>query len=115
MGSLQIFNIPMHIGELSDEEASQLIAAVGHGGILLEMPWNKGVQIDAAATERARARYRQFLDTGMGVILLSSGGAPSEVLVKWVSTWRKPTDHLYFAGAFWKAPDMSLYGPSPSH
>jgi hypothetical protein len=109
MGSLQIFNIAMHIGELSDAEAGQLIAAVGSGGILLEMPWGEGVQRDPAATDRARTRYRQFLDTGMGVILVSSGGPPPEKLVKWVATWRKPTDHLYFAGAFWIAPDKKLY------
>jgi len=111
MGSLQIFNTAMHIGELSDGEADQLIAAVGSGGILLEMPWGEGVQRDPAATDRARIRYRQFLDTGMGVILVSSGGSPPEKLVKWVATWRKPTDHLYFAGAFWKPPDKVLYGP----
>ena len=109
MGSLQIFNVAMHIGELSDTEASQLIAAVGSGGILLEMPWGEGVQRDPAATDRARTRYRQLLDTGMGVILVSSGGRPPEKLVKWVATWRKPADHLYFAGAFWIAPDKKLY------
>ncbi len=41
MGSLQIFNISVHVGEMSDEETSLLIKAVGPDGILLEMPWHK--------------------------------------------------------------------------
>ena len=109
MGSVQIFNVAAHIGELSDQEAEQLIEAVGHGGILLEMPWHQNIRTDAAATQRARLRYRQLLDSGMAIILAEPGAEPSRDLVKWVKTWRKPSDHLYFAGAFWKEPDPTLF------
>jgi hypothetical protein len=34
---------------------------------------------------------------------------PEDQLATWVRTWRKPTDHLYLAGAFYKRPDMSVY------
>ena len=109
MGSVQIFNVSLHVGELSDTEANQLIEAVGHDGILLEMPWHQNIRSNAAATERARLRYRQLLDAGMAIIMAEPGAEPSSQLVKWVDTWRKPADHLYFAGAFWKAPDPALY------
>jgi len=114
MGSVQIFNVSGHVGELSDQEADQLIQAVGHGGILLEMPWHENIRKDAAATERARLRYRQLLDSGMAIILAEPGAQPSKNLVKWVNSWRKPTDRLYFAGAFWQAPDAALYTPAES-
>ncbi len=109
MGSVQIFNLSGHVGEFSDVEASELIQAVGHGGILLEMPWHENIRKDPAATERARLRYRQLLDSGMAIIMAEPGAEPSKDLVKWVNSWRKPGDHLYFAGAFWQAPDPSLY------
>ena len=109
MGSVQIFNIPVHVGALSDAEADQLIDAVGQGGILLEMPWHQDIRKDPAATERARLRYRQLLDSGMAIIMAEPGPEPSPALVKWVNTWRKPTDHLYFGGAFWKQADPILY------
>jgi hypothetical protein len=110
MGSLQIFNLSLHVGEMSDEETSQLIKAVGKGGILLEMPWHENIRKNPAATERARLRYRELLDAGMGIIMATPGTEPPQELVNWVRTWRKPTDHLYFAGVFWKAPDAKLYG-----
>jgi hypothetical protein len=87
---------------------------VGDGGILLEMPWHEDIQKNAAATERARIRYRQLLDSGMGIIMAPPGAEPPEQLVNWVRTWRKPTDHLYFGGAFYKVPDMKLFGPNTS-
>ena len=110
MGSRQIFNIAVHIGEMSDEETRQLIEAVGDGGILLEMPWHDNIRNNAAATERAKSRYRELLDSGMGIILAPPGVEPPQDLVDWVSSWRKPTDHLYFGGAFYKAPDAKLFG-----
>lgn len=109
MGSVQIFNLSLHVGELSDDETTQLIDSVGQGGILLEMPWHQNIRRDAAATERARVRYRQLLDSGVAIIMAEPGAEPSKDLVKWIDTWRKPADHLYFAGAFWKAPDEALY------
>ncbi len=109
MGSVQIFNIAVHVSELSDAEAAELMQAVGRGGILLEMPWHLEIRKNPAATERARSRYRQLLDSGMAIIMAEPGPEPSEALVKWVSTWRKPTDHLYFAGAFWKQPNPTLF------
>jgi len=112
MGSLQIFNIGAHVEDLSDDETRELIQAVGTGGILLEMPWPKDAAQHPAALARASQRYRQLLDTGMGVILDPPGGAPSQDLVNWVRSWRKPTDHIYFGGAFFKGPpDMNLFGP----
>ena len=110
MSSLAIFNLALNVGEMSDEETTELIHAVGSGGILLEMPWAKGIQANPAATERAKKRYRQLLDTGMGIILAPPGQGPSQELVDWVSTWRKPSDHLYFAGVFYKQPDQNLFG-----
>jgi hypothetical protein len=50
----------------------------------------------------------------MAIIMAEPGAEPSSQLVKWVDTWRKPADHLYFGGAFWKAPDPALY-TSPDH
>ena len=63
MGALAIFNVSLNVGEMSDEETTGLIRAVGSGGILLEVPWGKRIQEDPAATERAKKRYRQLLDT----------------------------------------------------
>lgn len=112
MGSRQIFNVAVHVGEMSDEETRQLIEAVGDGGIALEMPWHDNIRKDPAATERAKRRYRELLDSGMAIIMAPPGAEPSQELVDWVRTWRKPTDHLYFAGAFYKPPDMRLFGDS---
>ena len=112
MGSLQIFNIAVRVDDLSDEETRQLIQAVGSGGIALEMPWPKNFKDNPAKAERAVRRYRQLLDTGMGIILVPAGAAPPQELVDWVRTWRKPTDHLYLHGSFFKAPDPKLFGPS---
>lgn len=110
MGSRQVFNIGVHVGLMSDEETRQLMSAVADHGILLEMPWHSIIRRDAQQTERAVIRYRELLDSGMGVILMPIDGDPQE-LVKWVRTWRKPTDHLYISGVFYKAPDMGLFGP----
>ncbi|MGC2111945.1 MAG: hypothetical protein WA655_20675 [Candidatus Korobacteraceae bacterium] len=114
MGSRQIFNVAMHAGEMSDEETRQLIEAVGDGGIALEMPWHDNIRNDPAATERAKRRYRELLDSGMAIIMAPPGAEPSQQLVDWVRTWRKPADHLYFAGAFYKPPDMKLFGDNQS-
>ena len=110
MGSLQIFNISVHVGEMSDEETRLLTKAVGSGGILLEMPWHQNIRNSPAATERAKLRYRQLLDSGIGIILAPPGAEPPQELVNWVRTWRQSTDHLYFGGAFYKAPEMKLFG-----
>ena len=114
MGSVQIFNVAVHVEDLSDEETRQLIQAVGSGGIALEMPWPKNIRDNPAKAERAKQRYRQLLDTGMGIIMVPAGAAPPQELVDWVRTWRKPGDHLYFNGAFFKAPDPKLFGPGGS-
>jgi len=114
MGSLAIFNLALNVGEMSDEETAELIKAVGPGGILLENPWAKSIQANPAATERAKKRYRQLLDAGMGIILTPPGQGPSQELVDWVNTWRKPSDHIYFAGVFYKQPDAKLFSPQTS-
>jgi hypothetical protein len=108
LGSRAIFNIPMHVGEMSDQETRQLIDAVGHNGISLEMPWHANVRKSKEATERARKRYRQLLDSGMAIVLIPVN-TPEDQLTAWVRTWRKPTDHLYIASSYFKQPDMSVY------
>jgi hypothetical protein len=30
-------------------------------------------------------------------------------LAAWVRTWKKPADHLYISGVFWKQPDLAVY------
>ena len=115
MGSMQVFNIGARLDDLPDQGVRQLIQAVGHGGILLEMPWPKNAQLRPAALERAKERYRQLLDSGMGIILDAPGGQPPQDLVNWIRSWRKPADHIYFGAAFFKgAPDTSLFGPAVS-
>jgi hypothetical protein len=46
----------------------------------------------------------------MGIIMIPQDGDPLE-LVEWVRTWRKASDHIYFSGAFYKEPDLRLFGP----
>jgi len=110
LGSRQIFNIAVHVGFMSDEETRELMDAVADHGIALEMPWHRNIRQNAGQTEKARIRYRQLLDSGMGIIMMPLDGDP-QGLVDWVRTWRKPTDHLYISGAFYKAPDMEFFGP----
>jgi hypothetical protein len=111
MGSIQIFNIAAHVGELSDEEVAQLIKAVGQGGIMLEMPWEPAIRRNPAATERARKRYRQILDSGVAIIMAPPGAEFPPDIAAWAQTWRKPTDKLYFAGAFYLRPNSKIYSP----
>jgi len=110
MGSRQIFNVAVRIGSMSDQETLQLMDAVGDHGIALEMPWERGILQTEEGTKRTRNRYRQMLDSGMGVVMVPVEGDPKE-LVEWVRTWRKPTDHLYLSGVFYKSPDQALFGP----
>jgi len=110
LGSRQVFNIAVHVGLMSDEETRQLMSAVADHGICLEMPWHPTIRRDARQTEKAMRRYRQLLDSGMGIIMMPIDGDPLE-LVKWVRTWRKPADHIYVSGVFYKAPDTALFGP----
>jgi hypothetical protein len=108
MGSKAIFNVSMHVGMLSDEDARQLIDAVGDGGIALEMPWHPFVQKSTVETKKAERRYRQLLDSGMAIIMIPVK-VDEQALVNWVRTWKKPADHLYISGVFWKQPDATLY------
>jgi hypothetical protein len=95
---------------MSDEETRQLMAAVADHGIALEMPWHPNIRRSAVQTERAKVRYRQLLDSGMGIVMMPIDGDPQQ-LVDWVRTWRKPADRLYISGAFYKAPDLQFFGP----
>ncbi|MGA8144165.1 MAG: hypothetical protein WB987_09785 [Candidatus Acidiferrales bacterium] len=108
-GSRVIFNIAMHVALLSDEDTRELIEAVGRdNGIALEMPWHPNIQKSPEATAKAQARYRQLLDSGLVVIMIPVD-TPASKLSGWIQTWRKPSDHLYISGVFWKAPDLTAY------
>jgi hypothetical protein len=109
MGSLQVFNIAMHVGMLSDDEMKNLISAVGGNGIAIEMPWSPAIRKDKTLTRNAEARYRQLLDAGEAIILIPLD-VDAQQLAAWVRTWRKPTDHLYLAGSFFKPPDLNVFG-----
>lgn len=104
-GARVIFNIAAHIGKLSTEEMQQLIDAVGTDGISLEMPFHEAIAADPKETEAARLAYRRVLDSGMAVVLIPADGREQE-LAQWVTTWRKPADHLYISEPFWKPPNM---------
>jgi hypothetical protein len=108
LGSRVLFNIAMHVGDLSDREAQQLMQAVGQGGIVLEMPWHANVRRDPAATARAQKRYRQLLDSRMAMVMIPVK-TPEDVLATWIRTWRKPTDNLYVSTVFTKPPSASVY------
>ena len=83
--------------------------AVGRdNGIALEMPWHPNIQKSPEATAKAQARYRQLLDSGLVVIMIPVD-TPASKLSGWIQTWRKPSDHLYISGVFWKAPDLTAY------
>ena len=103
LGCHLVFNVAVHVGSLSDDEAGQLIRAVGENGILVEVPWAPGVRASQALTAKAEARYRQLLDSGMTVIILFFE-VPSDALLDWVATGRRPADHLYVGWPFWKKP-----------
>jgi hypothetical protein len=99
----------MHVGLMSDEDSRELIEAIGpQNGIALEMPWHPNIQISPEATAKAVARYRQLLDDGLVVIMIPVDMQPS-TLSNWIRTWRKPSDHLYISGIFWKPPDLIDY------
>jgi hypothetical protein len=108
MGSKVIFNISAHVGMLSDEDARELIDAVGDGGIALEMPWHPNIQKSPAETRKAELRYRQLLDSGMAIVMIPVK-MDVEALAAWVRTWKKPADHLYISGVFWKPPELAVY------
>ena len=97
------FNIALHVGSLSDREASLLIQAVGPNCILLEDPWTPWVRRHELESKKAEARYRQLLDSGMAIIMLPLN-VPEDALEQWVHSWSKPAYHIYFGGAFYKRP-----------
>jgi len=103
-GSRVIFNIAAEVASLSDEEVAELEKAVGDEGICLEMPWSTRVQASPEATEKAKTRYRQLLDSGMAIVLIPVK-TDDEKLASWIRTWKKPGDHLYMNGIFWKSPN----------
>jgi hypothetical protein len=108
-GSRVIFNIAMHVGLMSDEDARELIDAIGpQNGIALEMPWHPNIQRSPQETAKAVARYRQLLDSGMVVVMIPVDMQPN-ILPDWIRTWRKPSDHIYISGIFWKPPDLIDY------
>jgi len=106
-GSRAVFNIPMHVGLLSEEEARQLIHAVGQNGIVLELPWHRTIRESRQLTEAAVRRYRQLLDSGMAVIMIPEPDQTVADLGAWVKTWRKPMDHLYVASPFFQTPQAA--------
>jgi hypothetical protein len=108
LGSRVIFNISMNVNMLSDQEAAQLIEAVGNGnGISLEMPWGRATRASPQASMAAQKRYRQLLDAHIAIVMIPVN-TPQDLLVEWVRSWRKATDRLYLAYPFFKQPDMAL-------
>ncbi|MBV9303121.1 MAG: hypothetical protein JOY62_19350 [Acidobacteriaceae bacterium] len=107
-GSRVMFNIPLHVGEMSDRETQQFIQAVGQNGISLEMPWHPSIRQSREATLRAQKRYRELLDSGMAIVLIPGKSVPEDQLVAWVRSWRKPTDRLYISVPFFRQPDPSI-------
>ncbi|HLY16475.1 MAG TPA: hypothetical protein VKR61_04595 [Bryobacteraceae bacterium] len=104
MGSRLVFNVSVHPALLSDDDASQLVEAVGRGnGILLEDPWGAGIRKSADLTKQQQARYRQLLGERIAIVMLPVN-MPPDVLMNWVRTWRQPSDHLYLGWAFFKKP-----------
>ena len=111
MGSAVVFNISTLVGLMSDSDTNALIQAVGEGNaIMLEDPWDSSIQSDPTKTQAAVNAYRQILDSGIAVVMLpvSTSG---QTLSSWIQTWRKPTDNLYIASAFYHPPDPLVSGP----
>lgn len=108
LGSRVVFNIAMHVGMLSDSDALLLMQAVGDHGIALEMPWHRTIRENKEATQRAQERYRQLLDTGMGIIMIPVD-TPEDVLAAWLGSWKKPADHVYISSVFWKPPSTGVH------
>jgi hypothetical protein len=106
VGSRVIFNIAVNVGEMSDSDTRALIQAVGEGGLSIEMPWSPVIRRSKEATARAQKRYRQLLDTGMGIILIPVN-TPEDELTQWVQSWRKRSDHIYIALPFQKPPNIA--------
>jgi hypothetical protein len=100
-GSRAIFNISAHIGYLTSEELQQLITAIGHHGIALEMPMP--ATTDKVTISRAEMQYRKLLDAGMGVIMIPVN-IDEESVTRWTLDWRRAEDHLYTAHLFWQPP-----------
>ncbi|MGO4883543.1 MAG: hypothetical protein ACLP59_22405 [Bryobacteraceae bacterium] len=104
LDSRLVFNVSLHPAYLSDAEAVQLIDAVGPGnGILLEDPWGEATRKSPDLTRQAQSRYRQLLGRGIVVVMLPVN-IPSDTLLDWLATWRKPSDRLYIGWPFWKQP-----------
>lgn len=100
-----IFSIFMRSWELNDQETKQLIDAMGkENAIALPLPWSKSIKDDPNANGWAIARYRQLLDAGIVLIMIPSDDAPIRALMKWVSTWRRPTDKIYYSTSYWGEP-----------
>jgi hypothetical protein len=110
LGSRVIFNISLSIGEMSDDDVQRLIDAIGQGGWAVETPWEYYIRQSKGATARAEKRYRQLLDTGMAIIMIPAK-TPEDELANWVSTWRKPSDHLYLSIGFTKPPSLAILSP----
>ena len=111
MGSAVVFNVAAPPGLVSASDIDTLIQAVGEGNALMfEDPWEASVQASSTLTQVAVNTYRQMLNSGIAVVMLpvSTSG---ETLSSWVQTWRKLTDNLYIASAFYTAPDPLVSGP----
>ena len=102
-----VFNVFVRPWQLTDVETKQLtdaVAGLGGNGISLPLPWSESIKNDTVANNWAIYRYRQILDRGITVILIPSDDAPRNDLYKWVNTWRRRTDRIYFATPFQEVP-----------
>ena len=107
-----VFNVGLHVGFLSDQEASLLIQAVGQNGILLEDPWTPWVRQNELESKKAAARYQQLLEAGMAIVMLPLN-VPEDALERWADSWSKPGYHVYFGGAFYKKPTHGVQVAQP--
>jgi hypothetical protein len=95
---ITIFNVFVRPWEMTDKDIKILIDAIGPGNaISLPLPWSLAIKDDKNAQGWAIYRYRQLLDKGIVVVMIPSGDAPTGKLIKWVSTWRKSSDLIYFS------------------
>lgn len=75
-----VFNIAMHTGFLTPKETVLLIEAVGQDIICLEQPFYTGVRNDLELFQKAKNKFRELLDAGVGFAWIPLGDQTVEIL-----------------------------------